>query len=66
MILTFRLIRGEYPTSWAWIKRFEDLSGVEPSHSDSQQYIQDILQFASAVYLPFLAANNKALSGKGS
>ena len=55
------MIRSEYPACWAWVKKFEDLSGVETGHSDSTQYLQDILQFASDVYLPFLAANNQAL-----
>ena len=56
-----RMIRSEYPASWAWVKKFEDLSGVEAAHSDNTQYLQDVLQFASDVYLPFLAANNEAL-----
>ena len=56
-----RLIRSEYPASWAWVKKFEDLSGVEVAHCDNTQYVREILQFASDVYLPFLAANNQAL-----
>ena len=56
------MIRSEYPTCWSWVKKFEDLSGVEPCHSDSRQYVQDILQFASDVYLPFLAANSRAIA----
>ena len=57
-----RLIRSEYPTCWAWIKKFEDLSGAEPCQSDSSQYMREVLQFASDVYLPFLAANSKAIA----
>ena len=57
-----RLIRSEFPASWAWVKKFEDLSGVEAGqHCDNTQYLQDVLQFASDVYLPFLAANHQAL-----
>ena len=55
------MIRSEYPASWAWVKKFEDLSGVDGGHCDNTQYLQDVLQFASDVYLPFLAANNQAL-----
>ena len=57
----FRVIRSKYPASWAWVKKFEDLSGVSGGHCDNTQYLQDVLQFASEVYLPFLAANNQAL-----
>ena len=61
-----RMIRDDYPAVWAWIRLFEDLSGVDPdkSHCDNQQYLTDMLQFASDVYLPFLEANSEAVEAK--
>ena len=58
---TFRLIRSEYPAVWAWIRKFEDLSGLETAHCDNAEFLREILSFAGEVYLPFLAANSAAL-----
>ena len=65
-MLYCRMIRDDYPAVWAWIRLFEDLSGVDPdkSHCDNQQYLTDMLQFASDVYLPFLEANSEAVEAK--
>ena len=62
------MIRDEYPAVWAWIKLFEDLSGVDPDKSscDNSQYLTEMLQFASDVYLPFLQANSAAVESKKS
>ena len=61
-----RIIRDEYPAVWAWIKLFEDLSGVDPDKSscDNSLYLTEMLQFASDVYLPFLQANSEAVEAK--
>ena len=60
------MIRDEYPAVWAWIKLFEDLSGVDPDKSfcDNNLYLTEMLQFASDVYLPFLQANSEAVEAK--
>ena len=60
------MIRDEYPAVWAWIKLFEDLSGVDPDKSscDNSLYLTEMLQFASDVYLPFLQANSEAVEAK--
>jgi len=55
------LLRTEYPGVWAWVRRFEDLSGLEEAHSDNTTFLQEILSFAGQVYLPFLAANSAAI-----
>jgi len=63
-----QMIRDEYPAVWAWIRLFEDLSGVDPDKSscDNSQYLTEMLQFASDVYLPFLQANSAAVESKKS
>ena len=62
------MIRDEYPAVWAWIRLFEDLSGVDPDKlsCDNSQYLTEMLQFASDVYLPFLQANSAAVEAKKS
>ena len=30
------MIRSEYPAVWAWIRKFEDLSGLESAHCDNK------------------------------
>lgn len=59
-----QIVRDKYPAVWSWVRRFEDLSGLEDSkaHCDNKEYLKEILGFAGKVYLPFLAANRAALA----
>ena len=56
------MIRDKYPAVWSWVRRFEDLSGLEEAHCDNKGYLKEMLTFAGEVYLPFLAANSAALA----
>jgi len=56
------LIRDNYPAVWSWVRKFEDLSGLEEGHCDNKEYLREMLTFAGEVYLPFLAANRAAIS----
>ena len=50
-------MRSEYPAVWAWVRKFEDLSGLEEEsggHCDNKAFLREILTFAGEVYLPFL------------
>jgi len=55
-------VRDNYPAVWSWIRRFEDLSGLDTAHCDNEGYLKEMLSFAGEVYLPFLAANSAALA----
>ena len=56
------MIRSEYPAVWAWIRLFEDLSGVdEDAFCDNNRVLSNLLNFAAEVYLPFLRSNSKAV-----
>lgn len=59
-----RLLRDHYPGCWAWVRRMEDLSGLQEGEGEHQDvgYVREMLQFVAEVYLPFLAANRKALA----
>ena len=61
--MKFRLIRESFPAVWSWVRKFEDLSGLEDGHCDNQQFLKDMLTFAGEVYFPFLAANRAAIAG---
>eukprot|EP00092_Neocalanus_flemingeri_P068150 GFUD01083231.1.p1 GENE.GFUD01083231.1~~GFUD01083231.1.p1 ORF type:complete len:237 (+),score=56.64 GFUD01083231.1:395-1105(+) len=56
------IIRDKYPAVWSWVRKFEDLSGLEKAHCDNKEYLKEILTFAGEVYFPFLAANRAALA----
>ena len=66
MSLSGRLIRDSYPALWAWIRKFEDLSGVGVEGEEEVLYeggevVDSLLQFTAQVYLPFLRANSSAI-----
>ena len=47
---------------WAWVKSFEDLSGVDGGkHCDNEEFLREVMEFAREVYLPFLAASSDAV-----
>ena len=57
-----RIVRDSYPALWAWIRHFEDLSGVQgDAVYDGEEVVARLLQFAGQVYLPFLRANSSAI-----
>ena len=59
-----RIVRNSYPALWAWIRKFEDLSGVgmeEEAAYESGEVVTRLLEFAVQVYLPFLRANSLAI-----
>ena len=61
-----RFIRDSCPALWAWIRKFEDLSGVgmegeEEAAYESGEVVTRLLEFAVQVYLPFLRANSLAI-----
>jgi len=57
------LLRDEFPACWAWIRRLEDLSGLEEGGGEysATDFLDRMLNFAAEVYLPFLAANRAAI-----
>ena len=56
------LLRDSFPACWAWIRRVEDLSGLEEGGEySSTDFLDRMLNFAAEVYLPFLAANRAAI-----
>ena len=58
------LLRDSFPACWAWIRRLEDLSGLEEGGEYSPtDFLDRMLKFAAEVYLPFLAANRAAIAG---
>lgn len=57
-----RLIRSQYPAVWAWLRKFEDLSGLEGAFYCGDACLKEMLRFAGSVYLPFLQANRQALA----
>ena len=64
--MSHRLIRDTYPALWAWVRKFEDLSGVGVEGEgevayESGEVVDSLLQFAAQVYLPFLQANSSAI-----
>ena len=56
------MIRDKYPAVWSWVRKFEDLSGLEEAHCDNKEYLKEMLTFAGEVYFPFLSANRAALA----
>jgi len=57
-----QMIRDNYPSVWTWVRLFEDLSGMEgDSYCENQKFLEEILNFAAQVYLPFLEANSKSV-----
>jgi len=56
------IIRDKYPAVWSWVRKFEDLSGLDDAHCDNKEYLKEMLTFAGEVYFPFLAANRVALA----
>ena len=65
--MSHRLIRDSYPALWAWILKFEDLSGVGVEGEGEALYeggevVDNLLQFGAQVYLPFLRANSSAIN----
>ena len=56
------LLRDSFPACWAWIRRLEDLSGMEEGGEYSPtDFLERMLKFAAEVYLPFLTANRAAI-----
>merc|ERR1719225_1150973 len=56
------LLRDSFPACWAWIRRLEDLSGLEEGGEYSPtDFLERMLKFAAEVYLPFLADNRAAI-----
>jgi len=57
------LVRDSYPAAWAWLRRMEDMSGVEEEEvtHENTEFLHEMLRFAGEVYLPFLVANRAAL-----
>lgn len=65
-----RIIREEAPDLQHWIRRFEDLSGIDgdwnaPSEPLSPA-VMEMLKIAGEAYLPFLVANQRALESGAS
>jgi len=58
-----KLLRDSYPGCWAWVRRLENMSGHMETQGNYEDvgYVTEMLQFIAEVYLPFLAANRKAI-----
>ena len=63
MILFFFILeRTDFPASYAWVRRFEDLSGQDTADKwEVTNLVRELLRFAGRVYLPFLEANQAAM-----
>jgi len=57
-----RLIREQFPSVWAWIRKFEDLSGEEGAAFADQDCLLNFFRFAGHTYFPFLQANRDAVA----
>jgi glutathione S-transferase len=59
-----RIMRKVAPFTDHWVRRLDDASGVEGAWYPREQalsgFVESLLQFAGELYLPFLAANEKA------
>ena len=65
-----QLLREKYPFTYSWMERMDDLSGIEidePQEPDLKRLpfiVMELLKVAGDCYMPFLAANAKALSSR--
>ena len=55
------LLRDQFPNVWAWIRKCEDLSGLDEAHYEDEDGCLEFLRFAGSTYLPFLEANKQVL-----
>ncbi len=60
------MMRADYPYTWRWLAHVDDMSGIEGEwNADSApvpQVVRGLLEVIGGVYLPFLAANAKAVA----
>jgi glutathione S-transferase len=61
------MIRRDFPAAFTWVETLDDASGLEPGgwrdpHAPPSAALAGLLALASALYLPFLAENAKALA----
>jgi hypothetical protein len=60
------MMRPDYPYTYRWLAHLDDLSGLEGESAESKSgtstSVSSILKIVGAVYLPFLAANARALA----